>query len=115
MFTKTTRDKMRISRVRRIRAKIVGSPVRPRLTVFRSLTHISAQLIDDTRGTTIVSANDRQLQGTKQEKARQVGEIIAQAAKAKNITAVVFDRAGYQYHGRIMALAEGARSAGLQF
>ena len=106
----------------RVRRKVSGTPERPRLCVFRSLKHIYAQVIDDTRGHTLVSASDldpevrAQAEGkTKTEKARLVGQVLAQRALSAGITRVVFDRGGYKYHGRVKALAEGAREGGLQF
>ncbi len=105
----------RQARVRRVRAKISGTAQRPRLAVFRSLIHISAQLIDDSSGKTLVAVNDRGMTGTRQERAAEVGRKIAELAKSNKITTVIFDRAGYQYHGRVAALAQGAREAGLVF
>ncbi len=102
----------------RIRKKIAGSPERPRLSVYRSNKEIYCQVIDDTRGHTLAAASSRELNGvngTKTEKAHQVGKLIAEKAKACGIEAVVFDRGGYLYHGRVKALAEGAREGGLQF
>ena len=94
-----------------------GTSARPRLVVFRSLAHIEAQLIDDTVGKTLAAVSDRTLKakGTKTEHATAVGAAIAAQAKTKNITVVVFDRGGYQYHGRIKALADAARAGGLTF
>lgn len=102
---------------RRIRSRIFGTPERPRLSVFRSNTRIYAQIIDDTRGVTLASASSFDLQANKLnvEIARQVGKILAERATANGIKAVVFDRNGYLYHGRVKALAEGAREGGLQF
>lgn len=118
-------EKSRIARQRRhrrVRAKISGTPERPRLNVFRSLDHIYAQVIDDVAGHTLVSAStvDRELRTEvadkgKSEAAKLVGELIAKRAKEAGITEVVFDRGGYRYHGRIKALADGAREAGLKF
>ncbi len=115
----------RIARIRRhlrVRKKISGTPERPRLNVFRSLNHIYAQIIDDVAGVTLVSAStiDRELrpkmQGLKKtEQARLVGQALAQRARAKGITKVVFDRGGYKYIGRVKALADGAREGGLEF
>jgi large subunit ribosomal protein L18 len=109
-------------RRRRIRARVVGSPERPRLNVFRSLDNIFAQVIDDTAGVTLVSAStiDKQIRPqvagkTKVESAKIVGQILAQRAKEAGIAKVVFDRGGYRYHGRVAALAEGAREGGLEF
>ncbi len=105
-------------RQRRVRAKIAGTKEQPRLSVFRSLKYISAQLIDDTIGKTLISVNDREVKNkkaTKMEKAKEVGKLIGQKALEKDIKLVVFDRAGYKYHGRVKAVAEGAREAGLEF
>ena len=106
----------------RIRQRVVGTPERPRLAVYRSLNHIYAQLIDDTAGRTLVAVDSRSPDfqqklkgGGNVSAAKIVGELIAQRAKAGGITAVVFDRGGYQYHGRVKALAEAARTAGLAF
>jgi large subunit ribosomal protein L18 len=104
-------------RHRRIRMKLAGTAQRPRLNVFRSLQHIYAQVIDDTSGTTLAAASTlgADVNGTKSDRARAVGKAIAERAKEKGVTAVVFDRGGYMYHGRIKALAEAAREAGLDF
>ncbi len=104
----------------RIRKKISGTPERPRLSVYRSLKHIYAQLIDDTAGRTLVSAssvekNSPVTNGGNVAAAREIGKLVAERAKAKGITKVVFDRGGYRYHGRVKALAEAAREAGLEF
>lgn len=118
------RDKveLRERRRKRIRKKIFGTPQRPRLCVFRSLNHIYAQIIDDTKGHTLVAASTldkelRQLPGHKGNKefAKKVGELIAERALKLGITKVVFDRAGYKYHGCVKALADAARQKGLQF
>ena len=109
----------RIKRHKRVRAKISGTPERPRLNVFRSETNIYAQIIDDVNGVTLVSASslekDVHVEGTKTDVAKQVGQNVAERAKAKGIENVVFDRGGYVYHGRVKALAEGAREGGLEF
>ncbi len=109
-------------RHRRIRARMAGTADRPRLNVFRSLEHIYAQLIDDQAGNTIVSAStvDKNLQTemagkTKKEQATLVGKVVAERAQAAGIKQVVFDRGGYLYHGRVKALADGAREGGLEF
>ncbi|RMG91399.1 MAG: 50S ribosomal protein L18 [Chloroflexi bacterium] len=109
-------------RHRRIRMKISGTPERPRLNVFRSLNHIYAQVIDDVSGRTLVSAStiDKELRAAvagkpKREQAALVGKVVAERALAAGITEVVFDRGGYLYHGRVKALAEGAREGGLKF
>jgi len=101
----------------RIRAKISGTATCPRLNVFRSLNNNYAQLIDDEKGLTIVSASDMKMEGkaNKTERAKKVGMELAKLAKEKNIMACVFDRNGYKYHGRIKALADGAREGGLKF
>jgi large subunit ribosomal protein L18 len=108
----------RTSRRARIRARIFGTKETPRLNVFRSLKHINAQLIDDNEGKTIIFANDNELKmkkATKVERAKEVGKLLAKKAVAQDIKSVVFDRGGYQYHGRVKAVAEGAREGGLQF
>lgn len=103
----------------RIRKKVSGTAERPRLAVFRSNRDIYAQLIDDVKGVTLASANSRNKaianDGTKSDKAKAVGMAIAESAKAKGISACVFDRGGNLYHGRVKALAEGAREGGLNF
>lgn len=100
----------------RVRAKVKGTEARPRFSVYRSLAFIYAQLIDDTTGRTLIALDDRELkEKTKVFRARALGAAIAKEAKAKGITKVVFDRAGYIYTGRIRALAEGAREGGLEF
>ncbi len=105
-------------RAKRVRAKVIGTSERPRLAVFRSLKHISAQVIDDQTGKTLASAKDQDLKnvkGTKAEKAFELGKLIAERAKAQKIDKVVFDRRDKRYHGRVKALAEGAREGGLVF
>ena len=102
----------------RVRAKISGTKARPRLNVFRSLKHIYAQLIDDQKSATLVSVSDtevKDVKGKKVDKAQKVGEMIAQKAAKAGIKTVVFDRAGYKFHGRVKAVAEGARAGGLKF
>lgn len=105
----------------RIRKKVNGTPEQPRLSVFRSARHIYAQVIDDSTGSTLAHAStlSKELkgadEGTKTDDAKKVGKLIAKLCKEKNITRVVFDRNGYMYHGRIGALAQAAREAGLQF
>nr|AKQ04363.1 50S ribosomal protein L18 [uncultured Microgenomates bacterium Rifle_16ft_4_minimus_5036] len=124
---------LRLKRRKRIRGSVEGTSERPRLSVFRSNTHIYAQIIDDSKGVTIVSANDLELvkpetkkksktessveksNKTKIDKATLVGEEIATKAKDKKIKRVVFDRGGYKFHGIVKALAEGARKGGLEF
>ena len=119
MINRPDTRSQRIKRHKRVRAKISGTPERPRLNVFRSETNIYAQIIDDTKGVTLAAASslekDFACEGTKTDAARKVGEILAERAKAKGIETVVFDRGGYLYHGRVQALAEGAREGGLQF
>jgi large subunit ribosomal protein L18 len=115
-------EQQRQRRHRRLRVQVRGTAERPRLNVFRSARHIYAQLVDDTVGHTLVSACtlDDSLRGElgklkKTEQAKLVGETLAKRALEKGVKLVVFDRGGYKYHGRVKALAEGARSAGLQF
>ena len=119
MINRPDTRSQRMKRHKRVRAKISGTPERPRLCVFRSETNIYAQLIDDTKGVTLVSASSLEKgfegPGSNCEAAKKVGEAIAERAKAKGIETVVFDRGGYLYHGRVKALAEGAREGGLQF
>ncbi|MCC7018258.1 MAG: 50S ribosomal protein L18 [Ardenticatenales bacterium] len=112
----------RLKRHNRVRRGLSGTPARPRMAVFRSLKHIYAQIIDDTSGHTVASASSREaalagdLTGQpKREQAKVIGRVAAERAKALGIDAVVFDRGGYRYHGRIQALADAAREAGLKF
>jgi|SRR3989344_1683758 len=107
----------RIRRKGRVRAKIFGTAKRPRLSVFRSLKHFYAQLIDDQKGVTLVFAKDNELKekGTKTEIAFKVGELLAAKAVKLGVKEVVFDKSSYKYHGRVKAIAEGARKAGLKF
>jgi large subunit ribosomal protein L18 len=108
----------RLRRQARGRKKIAGSSERPRLVVFRSSRHISAQVIDDAAGVTLASASSLELRkenGDKSAKAKEVGKLVAERAKKAGVDAVVFDRAGNKYHGRIAALADSAREAGLGF
>lgn len=112
----------RLRRHRRVRKRVVGTSERPRLNVFRSLSHIYAQVIDDSRGHTLVSAStidpevEAQLPGlTKTEQASVVGKVLAERALNQGISSVVFDRGGYAYHGRVRALADAAREGGLEF
>ena len=112
----------RARRQRRVRGRVMGTAERPRLNVFRSLDNIYVQMIDDIAGHTLVSASSidkevaAQIDGkTKKESAKIVGQVVAQRAKAAGISKVVFDRGGYQYHGRVAAVAEGAREGGLEF
>ena len=109
----------RMKRHVRVRAKLSGTPERPRLNVFRSNANIYAQIIDDVAGVTLVSAStlEKEFEGKtcNKELAHQVGKLVGERAKEKGISAVVFDRGGYLYHGRVAELAEGAREAGLEF
>ena len=114
------RSAARLRRQVRVRKKVFGAPERPRLVVTRSARHIYAQVIDDTQGRTLASASTMEATlragtGYKSDKAKQVGSLIAERAKAVGVESVVFDRAGYKYHGRIAALADGAREGGLGF
>ncbi len=114
---------LRQKRHKRVRAKVSGTPLRPRLNVFRSSQHIYAQVIDDERGHTLVAAGSAEPavrqqvsdDQTKTDKAKLVGRLIAERAKAAGITKVVFDRGGFLYHGRVQALADAARESGLDF
>jgi large subunit ribosomal protein L18 len=119
MINKPDGNKARLRRHKRVRGKISGTAVRPRLSVYRSLQHIYAQLIDDETGVTLVSASSKEkafaAYGGNVAAAKEIGKSVAQRAKDKGISAVVFDRGGYVYHGRVQALAEGAREGGLQF
>lgn len=108
----------RIRRHQRLRNRMTGTPERPRLSVFRSSANIYAQVIDDTAGHTLVAASSLEtgtIGGTKTEQARKVGELVGTRAKQAGIDHVVYDRGGFLYHGRVKAVAEGARSAGLEF
>ena len=119
MVNKADTNKARLNRHKRVRGKISGTAECPRLNVFRSTKNIYAQIIDDVKGTTLVSASSLEKgfegRGNNCEAAAKVGEAIGQRAKDKGIDTVVFDRGGYLYHGRVKALAEGARKAGLEF
>ena len=119
MFKKRDRNEVRVIRHARVRKKISGTPEMPRLCVYRSNKSIYAQVIDDTKGITLVSAStlEKDFEGAtgNKEAARKVGMILAERAKAKGITTVVFDRSGYIFHGRVAELAEGAREGGLEF
>jgi large subunit ribosomal protein L18 len=117
MATKTKRE-MRIARHKRLRNNLRGTPERPRLAVFRSLNHISVQLIDDVNGVTICSASSQEkgiADGGNVRGAASVGELVAKRAKEKGVKAVVFDRGGYRYSGRVAQLADSARKSGLEF
>ncbi len=116
MTTNLSRDALRRKRHQRIRLRIAGSPERPRLSVFRSAKYIYAQVIDDISGRTLAAASSREsgLGGsTPIDTARAVGRALADRAKAAGVSSVVLDRGGYQYHGRVRSLAEGAREGGL--
>lgn len=119
MINRPDTKAQRIKRHKRVRARVSGTPERPRLCVFRSLSHIYAQVIDDVNGTTLVSASSVEKAfesyGGNRDAAKKVGQLVAERAKAKGIETVVFDRGGYVYTGRVQALAEGAREGGLQF
>ena len=115
-------SEVRIRIHRRIRKTLSGTPVRPRLAVFRSNKHIYAQIIDDSKGATLIAASSLDgdtkkglKNGSNMAAAKAVGKLVAERAKAKGIDAVLFDRGGYLYHGRVKALAEAAREAGLKF
>ena len=111
------RGKQRKLRHNRVRAKVAGTASKPRLNIFRSLSQIYAQLIDDEAGKTLAAASSKEIKkkGKKSELAAKVGKLAAERAQALGIKKVVFDRGGYQYHGRVKELAEAARSAGLEF
>ena len=120
-MARTTKQQRRKKLHNRIRQRIYGTTERPRLSVYRSNKDVYAQLINDLDGVTILSASSSHLDKkeveklNKSDKARKVGEVLAEKAKDKNITSVVFDRSGYLYHGRVKSLAEGAREGGLKF
>jgi large subunit ribosomal protein L18 len=113
------RNDIRLRIHKRIRNRVAGTPERPRLAVFRSVNHIYAQIIDDQQGHTIVAAGstekDLKGKGGNVTGAKAIGKAVAERAKSKGVTKVVFDRGGYQYHGRVKALADAAREAGLEF
>lgn len=119
MVNKKDKNVQRLKRHRRVRSKLSGIAQRPRLAVYRSNKNISAQIIDDTKGVTLVSASTLEADfegiGSNKEAAKKVGLRLAEKALAKGIEAVVFDRGGYIYHGRVSELAEGAREGGLKF
>ena len=119
MIRKTEKKQIRARIHKRIRRKLAGSPERPRLAIFRSVAHIYAQVIDDSRGTTLVSASSvdkgAKTNGGNVAAAKTIGKLVAERAKDKGIKSVVFDRGGYKYHGRVKALADAAREAGLEF
>jgi large subunit ribosomal protein L18 len=118
-MTVATSRQLRERRHRRIRGKVAGTAERPRLAVFRSNLGVSAQLVDDQSGRTLAAASWQQLRksakGTKSDQAKEVGKLLAANAKKAGLRACVFDRGGYLYHGRVKALAEGAREGGLEF
>ena len=122
MITKINKNKDRLKRHKRVRAKIKGTADMPRLSVYRSLNHIYAQIIDDVKGVTLVTAStlDKEIKGSiegkdKKAQAFAVGELIAKKAKSKKIKTIVFGRGGYLYTGRVQNLADGARKGGLEF
>ena len=119
MVSKFDSNKARIKRHKRVRAHISGTAERPRLAVYRSNANISAQIIDDVKGVTLVSATTLEASfeglGSNKAAAREIGKILAQRALDKGIETVVFDRGGYLYHGRVSELADGAREGGLKF
>ncbi len=118
MVSKKNKNAARLKRHVRVRAKIAGTSERPRLAVYRSLNNISAQIIDDVKGITLVSASSYEKEfetGGNKEAAKKVGKLVAERAVEKGITEVVFDRGGYLYHGRVSELADGAREGGLKF
>jgi large subunit ribosomal protein L18 len=110
-----TKEERRYRRHLRVRKKVTGTAERPRLVIRRSLKHIYAQLVDDTASRTLMTVSSHDIEGKKTEKSSEVGKRIAARAKDAGITQVVFDRAGYRYHGRVKALADGAREGGLEF
>jgi large subunit ribosomal protein L18 len=117
-MARDSKDTIRLRIHKRIRRRVAGTGARPRLAIFRSVKHIYAQVIDDTAGHTVVAASSNEKNGVNGGNvagAKAVGKLVAERAKDKGIQAVVFDRGGYLYHGRIKALAEAARQAGLQF
>jgi large subunit ribosomal protein L18 len=120
MIRRTEKKQIRSRIHQRIRRKLRGTPERPRLAVFRSVAHIYAQVIDDSQGATLVSASSvdkagKIKKGGNLAAAKTIGQLVAERAKEKGIKQVVFDRGGYQYHGRVKALADAARAAGLEF
>jgi large subunit ribosomal protein L18 len=119
MIKKLEKKEIRSRIHKRIRRKLSGTTERPRLAVFRSVAHIYAQVIDDTKGATLVSASSvdkgAKTNGGNVAAAKAIGKLVAERAKAKGVKNVVFDRGGYQYHGRVKALADAARAAGLEF
>jgi large subunit ribosomal protein L18 len=117
-MAKKTRHELRLARHARLRKRVTGTPEKPRLSVYRSLKHISAQIIDDTTGRTLVAASslEKELSATGNiEGAKLVGKAIAERAKTAGLSAGIVDRGGFKYHGRVASLADGAREAGLEF
>jgi large subunit ribosomal protein L18 len=111
-----SREEKRYRRHLRVRKKVTGTAERPRLVIFRSLKHITAQLVDDVAGRTLMTVSSTDLsEGKKTEKSKEVGKRLASRAKDSGVKKVVFDRAGYKYHGRVKAVADGAREGGLEF
>lgn len=119
MVNKADKNQARLKRHKRVRGKVMGTAVRPRMNVFRSRSNIYAQIIDDVAGKTLVSASslDKEIQGYggNKEAAKKVGQLIAKRSIEKSIGKIVFDRGGYIFHGRVKELAEGAREGGLEF
>ena len=122
MITKINKNQDRLKRHKRVKAKVRGTAEMPRISVYRTLNHIYAQIIDDVKGVTLVTAStlDKEIKGSlegkdKKAQAFAVGELLAKKAKSKKIKAVVFDRGGYLYTGRVASLADGARKGGLEF
>jgi large subunit ribosomal protein L18 len=119
MIHKTQKNEIRMRIHKRIRRKLAGTAERPRLAIYRSVAHIYAQVIDDSQGATLVAASSvdkgGRTNGGNLAAAKAIGKILAERAKEKGIKAVVFDRGGYRYHGRVKALADAARAAGLEF
>lgn len=118
-MARDSKNEIRLRIHKRIRRKVAGTEQRPRLAIFRSVNHIYAQLIDDEKGNTLASAGSTEkalsVKGGNVEGAKTIGQKVAERAKEKGITKVVFDRGGYLYHGRVKALADAAREAGLEF
>ena len=122
MFKKNDKKTLRVKKRLRVRKNINGTPERPRLAVYRSNKHIYAQIIDDVAGNTLVAASSKELtntgkleKGSNADAAKEVGKLIAEKALAKDVKTVIYDRGGFIYHGRVKALAEGAREGGLEF
>jgi large subunit ribosomal protein L18 len=110
-----TNAERRMRRHLRVRKHVAGTADRPRLVIFRSLKHITAQLVDDGAQRTLLTVTDQGVAGKKSQRATEVGKLVAARAKEAGVSKVVFDRAGYRYHGRVKALADGAREGGLEF